>query len=248
LNVKRARQKNKCFATRSNLCFILSERERKQGREGGREGGKFWEAEVPGGREGREPAEPARATKEGCASPDCPPATSHSVQDVAKKIQRANALAPQHGTPARESQRRAPALPRGRSVAATAEATQSVFPPSNGSPQPEAFPTRNNFACPEASLLLPLLLSPNGRPLLPYRLPGVSNSASPQPEAFLTRNLFACPGLLLPYPRNLLASPPPPPLAVCCPALSENTAPRLFWPSFCLTPPPPPPQSLDELK
>jgi hypothetical protein len=196
---------------------------------------------VPGGREGREPAEPARATKEGCASPDCPPATSHSVQDVAKKIQRANALAPQHGTPARESQRRAPALPRGRSVAATAEATQSVFPPSNGSPQPEAFPTRNNFACPEASLLLPLLLSPNGRPLLPYRLPGVSNSASPQPEAFLTRNLFACPGLLLPYPRNLLASPPPPPLAVCCPALSENTAPRLFCPSFCLTPPPPPP-------
>jgi hypothetical protein len=216
----------------------------------GNSGSNFGRPRCPGGgqREGREPAKPARATKEGahCASPDCPPATSHSVQDVAKKIQRAHALAPQHGTPARESQRRAPALPRGRSVAATAEATQSVFP-SNGSPQPEAFPTRNNFACPEASLLLPLSLSPNGRPLLPDRPPGVSNSASPQPEAFLTRNLFANPGLLLPYPRNLLASPPPP-FAVC-PALSENTEPRLFCPSFCLTPSPPPtPQSLDELK
>ncbi len=168
----------------TRVSFCLRERESREGREilgqilGGRGARRR--------RHEREPAKPARATKEGahCASPDCPPATSHSVQDVAKKIQRAHALAPQHGTPARESQRRAPALPRGRSVAATAEATPSVFPPSNGSPQPEAFPTRNNFACPEASLLLSLLLSPNGRPLLPDRPPGVSNSASPNPKRF----------------------------------------------------------------
>jgi hypothetical protein len=74
------------------------------------------------------------------ALPDCPPATSHSVQDAAKKIHPAHALAAQNGTPARESQRRTPALPRGRSVAATAEATPSVeVPPTQSVSNPKQF-------------------------------------------------------------------------------------------------------------
>ena len=103
------------------------------------------------------------------ALPDCPPATSHSVQDAAKKIHPAHALAAQNGTPARESQRRTPALPRGRSVAATAEATPSVE-------------VKNNVAYPEASLLS---LSPNIRTLLPVlNPPGLSNYVSPNQKCF----------------------------------------------------------------
>ena len=111
------------------VLFCLRERERGGG-EGGGGGGrqKSREAEVPLGTCKTRP----RKKRGGAlrALPDCPPATSHSVQDAAKKIHRAHALAPQHGTPAQESQRRTPALPRGRSVAATAEATPSVFPPT----------------------------------------------------------------------------------------------------------------------
>ncbi len=77
--------------------------------------------------------------------------------------------------------------------------------PSDRSPQPKAFPTRNNFACPEASLPLLLSLSPNMRPLLPVLppSPGSLKLCVPQPKVFLTRNVFANPGLLL--------HPPPPP-------------------------------------
>ncbi len=53
------------------------------------------------------------------------------------------------------------------------------------SPQPKAFPTRNSFAYPEASLPLLLLLSPNRRPLLPVlNPPGLSNSVSPNQKCF----------------------------------------------------------------
>ena len=102
-------------------------------------------------------------------------------------------------------------------------------PRASRSPQPKAFPTRNNFATPEGSLLLLLSLSPNIRTLLPVLPPLPPRSLKlrvPQPKVFLTRNVFANPGLLLPTPHNLIASPPPPPppFAVCQ-ALSERPRP-----------------------
>lgn len=74
-------------------------------------------------------------------------------------------------------------------------------PRASRSPQPKAFPTRNNFAYPEAWLLS---LSPNIRTLLPVLPPLPPRSLKlrvPQPKVFLTRNVFANPGLLLPPPQ-----------------------------------------------
>ena len=134
------------------------------------------------------------------ALPDCPPATSHSVQDAAKKIHRAHALAPQHGTPARESQRRTPALPRGRSVAATAEATPSVeVPPTQSVSNPKQFCHPRRLASPPP-FALSEYTDPSARasPSPPRSL----KLRVPQPKVFLTRNVFANPGLLLPPPTT----------------------------------------------
>ncbi len=166
MKCKSARQKNKCFAT-DNLCFILFERERERGGEGGRE--------ILRNLKSRGATCKTRPRNKRGGMPDCPPATSHSVQDVAKKIQRFHALAPQRGTPARESQRRTPALPRGRSVAATAEGAFSLRgPPHQSVSNPKQF-------CLPGSLASPFALSEYTTPSAP---PGLSNSVSPNRKRF----------------------------------------------------------------
>jgi hypothetical protein len=129
-----------------------------------------------------------------------PPRRTASKTLPNKKIHRARALAPAHRARVAATQARAPARAVGRRNGGS---NPERFP-SDLSPQPKAFPTRNNFAHPEASLLLLLSLSPNTRTLLPVPPPGSLGLRVPPPEAFLTRNVFANPGLLLPPPPTQL--------------------------------------------
>ena len=101
-------------------------------------------------------------------------------------------------------------------------------PRASRSPQPKAFPTRNNFATPEGSLLLLLSLSPNIRtllPVLPPLPPQVSQTTCPPTKSVSNPKRVCQPGSFAPPPHNLIASPPPPPPFAVCQALSERPRP-----------------------
>jgi len=135
------------------------------------------------------------------ALPDCPPATSHSVQDAAKKIHPAHALAAQNGTPARESQRRTPALPRGRSVAATAEATPSVeVPPTQSVSNPKQFCHPRRLASPPP-FALSEYTDPSAR--ASPSPPQVSQTTCPPTKSVSNPKRVCQPGSFAPHPPQL---------------------------------------------
>ena len=103
------------------------------------------------------------------------------------------------------------------------------------SPRPKAFPTRNNFATPEGSLLS---LSPNVRTLLPVlNPPRVSQTTCPPSKSVSNPKRVCQPGSFAPPPHNLIASPPPPPPFAVCQALSERPRP-VYSARLSVNPPP----------
>ncbi len=150
-----------------------------------------------------EPAKPARAKKEGahCARyPTALPPRRTASKTLPKKF---SALTLLLRSTAHLRESRSDARPRSRAGCRSPQRRKQHR--TSRSPQPKAFPTRNNFAYPEASLPLLLSLSPNRRPLLPVLPPLPPRSLKlrvPQPKVFPTRNVFANPDLLLPPPSS----------------------------------------------
>ncbi len=175
-----------------NLCFILFERERMGW--GGREGNsaKFWEAE------GGETCKTRLRKKRGGAlraryRTALPPRRTASKTLPKKFIPLTLLLL---GTP-RES--RSDARPRSRAGGRSPQRRKQ--PRASRSPQPKAFPTRNNFAYPEAWLLS---LSPNIRTLLPVLPPPpqVSQTTCPPTKSVSNPKRVCQPGSFAPPPTT----------------------------------------------
>ena len=166
------------------VSFCLRERESREGREGGREGNSGRPRCPGGGRDGNLQNPPAQQKRVARRRTALPPRRTAS-KTLPKKFSALTLLLRSTAHP-RES--RSDARPRSRAGGRSPQRRRqprAFSPRATGPPNPKRFqpetilPTRKpRFSSSFRSLRMYV------RPLLPFRLPGVSNSASPNPKRF----------------------------------------------------------------